>query len=179
VLKCEGPGSEEQRVRERQVATSVLYHSVSVSLALLSPFMPFLTEEMWQRLVPYGDSDRTSTSLCVQPYPKTSQLVSQSETQTQLYFWHKTTLFNLLLHHRSTGTFLRRKQTSLWYRKLSEWRGYWGPSARWQRKDLTVRKSLFFFFFFLLHANVLVLVAVFGKASITTETLMKYFNIIW
>lgn len=74
VLKCEGSDSEEQRVRERQVAMSVLYHSVSVSLALLSPFMPFLTEEMWQRLVPYGDSDRTSTSLCVQPYPKTSQL---------------------------------------------------------------------------------------------------------
>ncbi|XP_056110451.1 valine--tRNA ligase, mitochondrial isoform X2 [Rhinichthys klamathensis goyatoka] len=74
VLKCEGSDSEEQRVRERQVATSVLYHSVSVSLALLSPFMPFLTEEMWQRLVPYGDSDRTSSSLCVQPYPKTSQL---------------------------------------------------------------------------------------------------------
>lgn len=151
VLKREGSDSEEQRVRERQVATSVLYHSVSISLALLSPFMPFLTEEMWQRLLPYGDSDRTSTSLCVQPYPKTSQLVSQSETHKhyscslldnimQFSFCHKQTLFNLLFH-RSTGIFLRRKQTSLWYRKLSEWRGYWGLSARWQRKDLTVRKS--------------------------------------
>uniref|UniRef100_A0AAZ3QH79 Valine--tRNA ligase, mitochondrial n=1 Tax=Oncorhynchus tshawytscha TaxID=74940 RepID=A0AAZ3QH79_ONCTS len=29
---------------------AVLYHCVSVSLALLSPFMPFLTEELWQRL---------------------------------------------------------------------------------------------------------------------------------
>uniref|UniRef100_A0A673HAN7 Valine--tRNA ligase, mitochondrial n=1 Tax=Sinocyclocheilus rhinocerous TaxID=307959 RepID=A0A673HAN7_9TELE len=59
---------------ERQVAASVLYHSVSISLALLSPFMPFLTEELWQRLLPYTDSDGTSRSLCVQPYPKTSQL---------------------------------------------------------------------------------------------------------
>uniref|UniRef100_A0A672LN87 Valine--tRNA ligase, mitochondrial n=1 Tax=Sinocyclocheilus grahami TaxID=75366 RepID=A0A672LN87_SINGR len=59
---------------KRQVAASVLYHSVSISLALLSPFMPFLTEELWQRLLPYTDSDGTSRSLCVQPYPKTSQL---------------------------------------------------------------------------------------------------------
>ncbi|KAL0165495.1 hypothetical protein M9458_037339, partial [Cirrhinus mrigala] len=67
VLK--GEGSEK-----KQVAVSVLYHSVSISLALLSPFMPFLTEELWQRLLPYADSDGTSSSLCVQPYPKTSQL---------------------------------------------------------------------------------------------------------
>uniref|UniRef100_A0A8C2G401 Valine--tRNA ligase, mitochondrial n=1 Tax=Cyprinus carpio TaxID=7962 RepID=A0A8C2G401_CYPCA len=60
--------------REKQVAVSVLYHCVSISLALLSPIMPFLTEELWQRLLPYADSDGTSRSLCVQPYPKTSQL---------------------------------------------------------------------------------------------------------
>ncbi len=145
VLKGEGSGSEEQRDLERQVAASVLYHSVSISLALLSPFMPFLTEELWQRLLPYADSDGTSRSLCVQPYPKTSQLVRnktkhyQSDNM-QLYVRHKTTLFPLLLHLRSTGVFLRRKPTSLWYRKWSEWRGYWGPSASWQRKDLTVRE---------------------------------------
>lgn len=74
VLKGEGSGSEEQRDRERQVAAAVLYHCVSISLTLLSPFMPFLTEELWQRLLPYADSDGTSRSLCVQPYPKTSQL---------------------------------------------------------------------------------------------------------
>uniref|UniRef100_A0A673YN26 Valine--tRNA ligase, mitochondrial n=1 Tax=Salmo trutta TaxID=8032 RepID=A0A673YN26_SALTR len=33
-----------------QVVRAVLYHCVCVSLALLSPFMPFLTEELWQRL---------------------------------------------------------------------------------------------------------------------------------
>lgn len=76
VLKQEPSDSKEQKEKERQVAMSVLYHSVSISLCLLSPFMPFLTEELWQRLLPYGaDPIKNPTSLCVQPYPKTSQLV--------------------------------------------------------------------------------------------------------
>ncbi|XP_076013348.1 valine--tRNA ligase, mitochondrial isoform X2 [Genypterus blacodes] len=63
----------EHRNRMRQVATSVLYHSVSMSLALLSPFMPFITEELWQRLQPLGPS-AAGASLCLQPYPCSAQL---------------------------------------------------------------------------------------------------------
>uniref|UniRef100_A0A4W6DB77 Valine--tRNA ligase, mitochondrial n=1 Tax=Lates calcarifer TaxID=8187 RepID=A0A4W6DB77_LATCA len=65
-----------QRDEEAEVASSVLYHCVSVSLALLTPFMPFITEELWQRLQPFrpGAAAHT-TSLCLQPYPCSSQLV--------------------------------------------------------------------------------------------------------
>uniref|UniRef100_A0A8D3BGY8 Valine--tRNA ligase n=1 Tax=Scophthalmus maximus TaxID=52904 RepID=A0A8D3BGY8_SCOMX len=58
----------------RQVASSVLYHCVSVSLALLSPIMPFITEELWQRLRPFRPGAASQTSLCLQPYPCSSQL---------------------------------------------------------------------------------------------------------
>ncbi|XP_028255754.1 valine--tRNA ligase, mitochondrial isoform X2 [Parambassis ranga] len=57
------------------VARSVLYHCVSVSLALLSPFMPFITEELWQRLQPFSPEPAAQSSLCLQPYPRSSQLV--------------------------------------------------------------------------------------------------------
>ncbi|KAJ7991808.1 hypothetical protein DPEC_G00287710 [Dallia pectoralis] len=55
---------------------NVLYHCVTVSLALLSPFMPFLTEELWQRLRPFRDpgGDGVTTSLCLQPYPQSAHL---------------------------------------------------------------------------------------------------------
>ncbi|XP_040909907.1 valine--tRNA ligase, mitochondrial isoform X2 [Toxotes jaculatrix] len=68
------PDSEHSD-RARQVASSVLYHCVSTSLALLSPFMPFITEELWQRLQPFrpGGAD-AQTSLCLQPCPRSSQL---------------------------------------------------------------------------------------------------------
>lgn len=64
----------EHSVRARQVANSVLYHCVSMSLALLSPFMPFITEELWQRLQPFICGAATQTTLCLQPYPCSSQL---------------------------------------------------------------------------------------------------------
>ena len=66
---------------ERQVARSVLYHCLSVSLALLSPFMPFLTEELWQRLHPFISKagDNAKDSLCLQPYPTSSQLVGDQK----------------------------------------------------------------------------------------------------
>ncbi|XP_029299052.1 valine--tRNA ligase, mitochondrial isoform X2 [Cottoperca gobio] len=64
----------EHSVRARQVASSVLYHCVSVSLALLSPFMPFITEELWQRLQPFSPGAAAQTTLCLQPYPCSSQL---------------------------------------------------------------------------------------------------------
>ncbi|XP_035771896.1 valine--tRNA ligase, mitochondrial-like [Neolamprologus brichardi] len=58
----------------RQAAIAVLYHCVSVSLALLAPFMPFITEELWQRLQPFAPEAAAQTSLCLQPYPRTAQL---------------------------------------------------------------------------------------------------------
>lgn len=65
----------EHSGRVRQVASTVLYHCVSVSLALLSPFMPFITEELWQRLQPFRPGAAAQGSLCLQPYPRSSQLV--------------------------------------------------------------------------------------------------------
>uniref|UniRef100_A0A3Q2W9C7 Valine--tRNA ligase n=1 Tax=Haplochromis burtoni TaxID=8153 RepID=A0A3Q2W9C7_HAPBU len=58
----------------KQAAIAVLYHCVSVSLALLSPFMPFITEELWQRLQPFAPEAAAQTSLCLQPYPRSAQL---------------------------------------------------------------------------------------------------------
>ncbi|XP_046699931.1 valine--tRNA ligase, mitochondrial isoform X1 [Silurus meridionalis] len=65
----------EAWTEEKQIATAVLYHCVSISLRLLSPFMPFLTEELWQRLEPYNPTPTTApSSVCVQPYPTDSLL---------------------------------------------------------------------------------------------------------
>lgn len=62
-VSCDGP------------ELSVLFHCVSVSLALLSPIMPFISEELWQRLEPWRPAVSAQDSLCLQPYPSSSWLV--------------------------------------------------------------------------------------------------------
>ncbi|XP_061597128.1 valine--tRNA ligase, mitochondrial [Cololabis saira] len=54
----------------RQEAVTVLFHCVSVSLTLLHPFMPFITEELWQRLQPFRPEGGANSSLCLQSYPR-------------------------------------------------------------------------------------------------------------
>ncbi|CAN9504193.1 unnamed protein product [Ophioblennius macclurei] len=58
----------------RHAAVAVLHQCVCVSLALLSPFMPFITEELWQRLQPTPPEAAALPSLCLQPYPRSTQL---------------------------------------------------------------------------------------------------------
>lgn len=59
----------------RQAAIAVLYQCVCLSLAMLSPFMPFITEELWQRLQPHQPRPAAAPpSLGLQPYPRSSQL---------------------------------------------------------------------------------------------------------
>ncbi|KAF7641596.1 hypothetical protein LDENG_00276580 [Lucifuga dentata] len=74
----EGPllqmSSEHRDVEEaRRMACGVLYHCVSVCLTLLSPFMPFISEELWQRVRPLGPG-AAGPSLCLEPFPHSAQL---------------------------------------------------------------------------------------------------------
>ncbi|XP_054834511.1 valine--tRNA ligase, mitochondrial isoform X2 [Eublepharis macularius] len=61
-----------------------LYSCVDLALRLLSPFMPFLTEELWQRL-PKVDS-KSHPSICVARYPDTKQLAHWSHPEEEANF---------------------------------------------------------------------------------------------
>ena len=56
--------NEEQKV----VCCNVLYTCLETGLRLVSPFMPFLTEELWQRL-PRRQGGEETPSICVARYP--------------------------------------------------------------------------------------------------------------
>ncbi|RCN35896.1 valine--tRNA ligase [Ancylostoma caninum] len=75
-------GSDEAR----KVAKATLYHCVETGLRLISPVMPFLSEELWQHL------PRLAThppSIVVHAYPETSQAVypfSNEKIETDVSF---------------------------------------------------------------------------------------------
>ncbi|CAG9534339.1 unnamed protein product [Cercopithifilaria johnstoni] len=62
-----------------EVVRKVLFECVETGLRLLSPFMPFITEELWQRL-PSRTSREQSESICVTSYPEVEQYAFRDET---------------------------------------------------------------------------------------------------
>lgn len=77
-LECLKPvfqsGSEEVKCAARKT----LYTCLNLGLKLLSPFMPFITEELYQRL-PRADA-ATVASICVAPYPELETCNWQNES---------------------------------------------------------------------------------------------------
>ena len=57
-------GEDEEK---KAVCCNVLYTCLETGLRLTSPFMPFLTEELWQRLPRRAGEE--APSICVAPYP--------------------------------------------------------------------------------------------------------------
>ncbi|KAF2969804.1 hypothetical protein GQX73_g3755 [Xylaria multiplex] len=64
-LLTEGTASEQDNVQQ------TLYRALDVALRLLHPFMPFITEELWQRLprTPYENETSTPVSIMLAPFP--------------------------------------------------------------------------------------------------------------
>lgn len=65
---CGKPGSEESKSAAARAAQDTLYTCIEEGLRLLSPFMCFLTEELWQRL-PKRNAAAAAPSIGVAPYP--------------------------------------------------------------------------------------------------------------
>ncbi|MBI4849237.1 MAG: valine--tRNA ligase [Nitrospirae bacterium] len=64
----------------KKAAISTLVHVYEVSLALLHPFMPFITEEIWQQLPCKKNDD----SLCIREYPSAAEGIEDKEAEEKL-----------------------------------------------------------------------------------------------
>lgn len=69
-------GAEE----ERQSAIQTLYTTLDAALTMIHPFMPFLTEEMWQRM-PRRPDDNTK-SIVIAKYPTYDAKLDDPEAET-------------------------------------------------------------------------------------------------
>ncbi|TKR80167.1 hypothetical protein L596_014287 [Steinernema carpocapsae] len=57
---------------DETAARHVLYHCAETALRLMCPFMPFITEELWQRL-PRRPAAQNPKSICIAEYPEIEQ----------------------------------------------------------------------------------------------------------
>lgn len=70
--------TDDQR---KAVVQTILFMCVDVGLRCLGPFMPYITEELFQRL-PGAVTDEVP-SICVAPYPKPYQVRSYEARHTK------------------------------------------------------------------------------------------------
>jgi valyl-tRNA synthetase len=77
MIKPELYGDNEE---SKRAAISTLVHVFEVSLALLHPFMPYITEEIWQQL-PVKKYDE---SLCVREYPTSEDGIEDKDAEKKM-----------------------------------------------------------------------------------------------
>ncbi|XP_059826824.1 valine--tRNA ligase, mitochondrial [Hypanus sabinus] len=83
-LECVKPALRGEDSRSRESTLQVLHACADLSLRLLSPFMPYLTEELWQRLP--GQELQAEPSVCLAPYPNPGWLPDWSCPQLESDF---------------------------------------------------------------------------------------------
>lgn len=67
---------------EKEAARHTLYTCLDVGLRLIHPFMPFISEELWQRLPRLGTE--TAPSLVVASYPRTGALWLDTQLESRV-----------------------------------------------------------------------------------------------
>lgn len=70
--------------RHKATAQQVLIYVLERALRLLHPFMPFVTEEIWQHL-PYDSDPSMPDALMVTPWPEAGEIDDELETEMALF----------------------------------------------------------------------------------------------
>jgi valyl-tRNA synthetase len=79
-LEMVKPGLYSDDAESRISAISTLIHVIEKTLALLHPFMPFLTEEIWQQI----PGERDVESICVRRYPLSDDGIKDPEAEQKM-----------------------------------------------------------------------------------------------
>uniref|UniRef100_A0A8R1DGZ7 Valine--tRNA ligase n=1 Tax=Caenorhabditis japonica TaxID=281687 RepID=A0A8R1DGZ7_CAEJA len=70
----------------RQVAISVLHLCVDTGLRLISPLMPFISEELWQRVPRLADADYSAPSVTVAQFPLSEKYAQYLDEKLEASF---------------------------------------------------------------------------------------------
>ena len=77
-----GPEGEEKETQRK-----VLFHLLDSILRLLHPFMPFVTEELWQRLKPYAADEPPAETILYAPWPEAETALAGRENACRSVGW--------------------------------------------------------------------------------------------
>src|SRR5690606_16022851 len=74
--------SKDASAASRRGTRRTLLETLEASLRLLHPLMPFITEEIWQRVGPLAG--RTGATIMLEPYPRAAEFEADAEAERQV-----------------------------------------------------------------------------------------------
>ncbi|RWS27928.1 valine--tRNA ligase-like protein [Leptotrombidium deliense] len=95
----------------KQAAKQTLYTVVNVALRLLHPVMPFVTEELYQRLP--RKTNKEPPSICVTPYPEIDEFAWKRNEQVENDVVFMMTLVRNVRSWRADSKLVKQKQQTL------------------------------------------------------------------
>lgn len=95
-------------------ARKVLFKTLDVGLRLLSPFMPFITEELYQRL---PHKNLLYPSICVSPYPDEAEVIVTYNRYIYLYLFRNINFETHRIYFSVLGETKRLKKTLILHKK--------------------------------------------------------------
>lgn len=72
------PVIRSENEKEKSSCCAVLYTALEVGLRLIHPFMPYISEELYQRLP--ATATARSASIMISPYPEPQQVCKVNQT---------------------------------------------------------------------------------------------------
>jgi len=69
-------------IEEKRGTLYTLINSLEILLRLMHPFMPFITEELWQKVAP--NIGKESNTIMLQPYPNSNEIVVEPATVAEI-----------------------------------------------------------------------------------------------
>lgn len=84
----------------QQAAAGVLHHCLRTAMQLLHPIMPFITEEVWQRLNETEAGSAHAESICVTPWPEVKEEWIDEEAEREMGY--QVEAVSLVRGHRVT-----------------------------------------------------------------------------
>jgi len=69
-------------IEEKRGTLYTLINSLEILLRLMHPFMPFITEELWQKVAPILGKE--SNTIMLQPYPSSNEIVVEPATVAEI-----------------------------------------------------------------------------------------------
>ncbi|CAM2712453.1 unnamed protein product [Rotaria socialis] len=111
--------AKEPDAKRQELIKLILYTCLNNGLRLLAPIMPYISEELYQRLPKPNNGQNSPQSLCVTPYPQSSQFQQYRNEKIEANVTNIYESINKIRSYRAANKIVSKEKNNLYVRASS------------------------------------------------------------